>query len=168
MTTAVRTYLEMRSPGALNRAPRPGSESRVDRVRDCPPSFWRYLYAEVGRAYHWVDRLSWSDADIRHYLTDPSISLWLLSVAGAPAGYFELKRHDDGSIEIAYFGLLEQFHGRGLGAYLLSEAAGQAWAAGASRVWLHTSTLDHAHAKSNYLKRGFTIFATEEYTVPPI
>jgi GNAT superfamily N-acetyltransferase len=168
MTTATRTYLEMRSRSVLNRAPRPDPHARVERVLDCPASFWRYLYVEVGRAYHWIDRLPWSDAEIRAYLENAAISLWLLTVSAAPAGYFELKRHDDGSIEIAYFGLLEPYHGRGLGGYLLTEAAERAWDGGATRVWLHTSTLDHAHAKANYLKRGFAVFATEEYRVTPI
>ena len=168
MTIAVRTYLEMRTPSALNRTARPTPNARVERVVDCPPSFWRYLYSEVGRRYHWIDRLSWTDAEIRRYLDDPAISLWLLTVSGAPAGYFELKHEVDGSIEIAYFGLVEHYHGRGLGGYLLTEAAEQAWAAGATRVWLHTSSLDHEHARPNYVKRGFVVFATEEYAVPPI
>ena len=58
----------------------------------------------MGRNYHWVDRLSWTDDEAKAYLADPTVSLWLLTVAGSPAGYFELKRHDDGSTEIAYFG----------------------------------------------------------------
>ena len=92
------------------------------------------------------------------------MSLWLLSVGGAPGGYFELRREVDGAVEIAYFGLLKEFTGRGFGAYLLTEAAERAWALGATRVWLHTSTLDHPAALPNYLKRGFQVFRTEEYS----
>ena len=90
--------------------------------------------------------------------------MWVLTVEGEPAGYFELRRNGT-DIEIAYFGLLPAFTGRGLGAHLLTEAVEQAWAAGATRVWLHTSTLDHPAALPNYLKRGFTIFKTEEYSL---
>ena len=61
----MRTYLELRSPDALQRAPEPAGHVRIERVADCPPSFWRYLYAEVGRRYHWVDRLPWTDDQIR-------------------------------------------------------------------------------------------------------
>jgi GNAT superfamily N-acetyltransferase len=82
---------------------------------------------------------------------------------GAPAGYFELERHPDGSIEIAYFGLIQEFLGRGLGKHLLTVAAEQAWSDGANRVWLHTCTLDDATAMPNYLKRGFTSFKQETY-----
>ena len=86
-----------------------------------------------------------------------------MSVRGAPAGYFELRRDDEADVEIAYFGLLHQFLGRGLGAHLLTEAVERAWAIGATRVWLHTCSLDHPAALPNYVKRGFTAYRTEEY-----
>jgi GNAT superfamily N-acetyltransferase len=79
------------------------------------------------------------------------------------AGYFELRKCEDGSIEIAYFGLMPQFIGRGLGKHLLTRAVEQAWAARANRVWLHTCTLDDPAALPNYLKRGFKPFKTEYY-----
>jgi GNAT superfamily N-acetyltransferase len=163
--TAVRTYLELRDPGELHPARIDDLPVRVERVEECPPSFWRFLYSEVGRRYHWVDRLGWTDQDILNYLHDPSVSLWLLTVAGAPAGYFELRRDPEDAFEVAYFGLLKEFTGRGFGAYLLTEAVERAWALGATRVWLHTSTLDHPAALPNYLKRGFQVFRTEEYAV---
>jgi GNAT superfamily N-acetyltransferase len=91
------------------------------------------------------------------------VTLHLLSVAGAPAGYFELERHPDDSVEIAYFGLLPEFLGRGLGKHLLSRATEAAWALGPKRVWLHTCTLDDVAALPNYLARGFRPFKTETY-----
>ena len=163
--TATRTYLEMRDPAQLTPAAFPQASVRIEPLTDCPPSFWRYLYTEVGRRHYWIDRLPWSDDDIRRYLTDPSIQLWLMTVSGAPAGYFELRRDPDGGVEIAYFGLLEEFIGGGLGGHMLSEAARRAWAFDANRVWLHTSTLDHPAALQNYLKRGFVIVRREQYEV---
>ncbi len=160
---ATRTYLEMHSSRDLRTADAPLDGVRIERVTARVPSFWRYLYTEVGRAYHWIDRLPWTDDEILRYLNDPAIQLWVMTVGGAPAGYFELRTVDDGSVEIAYFGLLPDFVGRGLGKYLLSVAAEQAWALKASRVWLHTSTLDHSSALPNYLARGFRIFKTELY-----
>ncbi|MGH9311614.1 MAG: GNAT family N-acetyltransferase [Vicinamibacterales bacterium] len=158
-----RTYLEQRSRDDLRSVPSPGEDVTVLQADECAPSLWRRLYREVGSAYLWVDRLGWTDADIRAYLADPAVSLWVLSVNGGVAGYFELRKHPDDSIEIAYFGLLPAYLGRGLGKYLLSEAATRAWALQPARVWLHTSTLDHAAALPNYLARGFSIVRTEEY-----
>jgi len=159
----VRTYLEMTEPGALRPVPSPEPRARVERMMGCPASFFRYLYAEVGRNYHWVDHLGWTDEEWRARLASPAVSLFLLTVAGAPGGYFELERHADGSVEIAYLGLLPEFLGRGLGKYLLSQAAEAAWALGPTRVWLHTCTLDDPAALPNYLARGFRPFKSETY-----
>ena len=160
-----RTYLEMARAEQLSPAPRPDARARVEKVEHCPPSFFRYLYAAVGGPYHWIDRLPWTDDDIRRYLAIPGIGLWVLYEAGAPAGYFELKRHGDGSVEIAYFGLLPEFIGRGLGKYMLTEAVREAWRQAASRVWLHTCTLDGEAALPNYRARGFSPYKEEVYTV---
>jgi ribosomal protein S18 acetylase RimI-like enzyme len=159
-----RTYLELSDPAACPRQPPPDARARLEPLLECPPSFFRYLYAEVGRPYHWRDRLGWTDEEIRARLQDPSVSLAVLIVGGAPAGYFELQRHADGAMEIVYFGLLPEFHGRGLGRYLLAEAVAAARNRGATRVWLHTCELDGPAALPNYLARGFRPFRAETYT----
>jgi GNAT superfamily N-acetyltransferase len=158
-----RTYLELRDRSCPRPAARPDPRARVERMEGCPVSFFRYLYAEVGRAYHWYDRSAWTDEQSCVRLQDPAVSVHLLAVAGAPAGYFELQKHADGSVEIAYFGLLPEFLGRGLGKYLLSEAVAAAWALGASRVWLHTCSLDGPAALPNYVARGFVPYKKETY-----
>jgi GNAT superfamily N-acetyltransferase len=158
-----RTYLELRDPGQLRGDPLLDSDGHVEQVVECPVSFFRFLYAEVGRAYHWVDRLPWSDDEIRTYLRRPGVSIHVLYVEGSPAGYFELVRSTDASTEIAYFGLLPEFLGRGLGKKLLTFAAEAAFRGGARRVWLHTCTLDDPAALPNYLARGFRPFKTESY-----
>jgi len=126
---------------------------------------FRQLYREVGQNYFWTDRLPWSDEEIKTYLQQPQVSLWLMTYNDEISGYFELKQQADGSTEIAYFGLMPQFIGRGLGKHLLTRAVEQAWADGAKRVWLHTCTDDDPAALPNYLKRGFKPFKTETYSV---
>ena len=158
-----RTYLELSKPEDLIGSSSADPRLRLERVERCPASFHRYLYAEVGRAYHWVDRLGWSDEQTLAHLASPGVTLWVLYCGGAPAGYFELKRHEDGSIEIAYFGLLPEFTRRGFGKHLLTEAVRHAWAQDARRVWLHTCTLDDPAALPNYVARGFRPFKTETY-----
>jgi GNAT superfamily N-acetyltransferase len=163
MRRAVRTYLEMTDPAALDPAPAPGSDVAVERAEAAPPSLWRFLYTEVGLQYHWVDRLGWTDDEVSAYLADPALELWILRAAGETAGYFELRADGDGGVEIAYFGLRPAFVGRGLGKFLLTAAVERAWARGARRVWLHTSSLDHPSALPNYLARGFSIWKQETY-----
>src|SRR5436190_22983585 len=108
MPQAVRTYLEMTDPGDLDAAPPPFDGVVVEAEGSPAPSLWRFFYTEVGRSYQWVDRLGWSDDEVRAYLAG-GLELWILRVAGEMAGYFELKDSGDGSIEIAYFGLLPPF-----------------------------------------------------------
>jgi len=164
-TKVTRTYLEMRDPSELQGARSGDTSIRIEQMPQCPPSVFRYLYVEVGRNYYWIDRLPWTDEDIVRHLLQPEISLWLMTYDGETAGYFELRKCANGSFEIAYFGLLSKFLGRGLGKHLLTCATEQAWAEGANRVWLHTCTLDDEAAMPNYLKRGFQSFKTEDYTI---
>ena len=160
-----RSYLQLSSRSALRSVPL-GQGIRIEHAHPCPISFFRYLYAEVGREYRWRDRLSWSDEQWAAHLANPGVSIWVLYGNGTPAGYFELNKQHDGSIEITYLGLIREFIGRGLGKQLLSTAAERAWSLGASRVWLHTCTLDYPAALPNYLARGFVKFREEEYEVP--
>lgn len=160
----VRTYLEMSHPTRLTGAA-PLPVGATVRREACTTERYRRLYADVGRAHHWRDREAWSDAALAEYLANPGISVWVLRVDNVEAGYFELRAHDDGSGEIAVFGLTAPFHGRGLGRALLVRAVEEAWRLGPTRIWLHTCTLDHAAALPNYLARGFTPYRTERYTV---
>ena len=161
----IRTYLEMRDRSSLRPARSDDPRIKIERVKDCSPESYRQLYVEVGRNYHWIDRLPWTEREIAGHLNQPEISLWLMTFDGKTAGYFELRKCEDESVEIAYFGLLPEFIGRGLGKHLLTNAVDQSWAGGANRVWLHTCSLDDKAAMPNYLNRGFQPFKTETYKV---
>ena len=165
LITVTRTYLEMRTPSELNPARIDDPSIRIERQNDCSVELFRFLYREVGKNYFWTDRLFWTDEQIKAYLAQPEVSLWLMTYADETAGYFELKRDAEGSTEIAYFGLMPQSIGRGLGKHLLTCAVQQAWADDAQRVWLHTCTDDDPAALPNYLKRGFKPFKQETYEV---
>lgn len=164
--TRTRTYLEMRSLSDLVVRRTADPELAVLQVDRCHPAMWRGLYREVGGPYRWTDRLGWTDDEIRAYLADPKTSLYVLLERGDVAGYYELRADEEPSVEIAYFGLLPDRIGRGLGAHLLTDAVEEAWKRGASRVWVHTSSLDHPAALPNYLKAGFRIWKTE--ALPPV
>jgi GNAT superfamily N-acetyltransferase len=159
-----RSYLQLSSPDTLRGAPlRDGF--RIERAFPCPIPFFRFLYTEVGREYRWRDRLTWTDEQCAAHLEKPGVAIWALYGHGAPGGYFELNAHPDGSVEIAFFGLMREYIGQGLGKALLSAAAERAWAFGPSRVWLHTCTLDGPAALPNYLARGFVKYDEDVYDV---
>jgi GNAT superfamily N-acetyltransferase len=127
----------------------------------CPIAEYRRLYRDVGARWHWHERLGWSDATLGAHLARADIAVWEAFVGDESAGYFELRREADGPVEIAYFGLLQPFIGRGLGGLMLTRAVDEAFAFGASRVWLHTCTLDSPNALPGYMARGFRPFGTQ-------
>jgi GNAT superfamily N-acetyltransferase len=161
-----RTYLEITSPQAFHDALVDSPDFAVERVPRPTPALYRHLYRTVGEAYHWRDRWDWSDDAIRAHVAQPEITLYVATRATAVVGWYELRRvPEDRSVEIAYFGLLPGETGRGLGKQLLSCAVRDAWTLGATRVWLHTCTLDHPAALPNYVRRGFVPYKTETYQV---
>lgn len=161
--TVERTYLELTDRPKQTTAESPPPGVTITEEAPCPPHTYRALYREVGRDYHWLDRLAWSDDELARYLTRGDVRVWVLRDEAGVGGYFELVRHPDESVEIAYFGLLRSRHGRGLGRLLLARAIREGWDWGANRVWLHTCTLDSPTALPNYLARGFVPFKRETY-----
>lgn len=159
----VRTYLELPTPDALRSAPPFPPNAHIVRRDPCPPELYRRLYAAVGGPWHWRDRLAWDDATLQAHLDSPLIAIWELLVDDHSAGYFELRKNDTDEVEIAYFGLVSSYIGRGLGGAMLTAAVNEAWRFGGRRVWLHTCTLDSPHALPNYKARGFRPYRTERY-----
>ncbi len=124
-------------------------------------AYYRFLYQQVGKDLFWVDRAFLSDVDLLLVIEQPTVQIQVLYVQGAPAGYFELVSEADSSVRIAYFGLMPEFRGKGLGKYLLDQAIRAAWVQKPDRVWLHTCELDSPAALPTYLKAGFEITHTE-------
>lgn len=161
-----RTYLELRSPEQFVPAFGDLPDLTIGPVASPSPALFRACYRTVGAAYRWRDRWDWTDAEITGHLGQPEITLHVARRGTETVGWYELRRvPDDGSVEIAYFGLFPAAIGRGLGRHLLSCAVRDAWALRPSRVWLHTCTLDHPAALRNYVARGFAPYRTEEYEV---
>ena len=162
MKTDVTTFfLEMTDPKDLR--PHRASAMRRDdleikRANIPLPELNRFLYTAVGGDWYWRDRLDWTYDQWLDHLKRPGFETWVAYLSGTPAGYFELEAQPGGNVQIAYFGLLPQFLGAGLGGHLLTFAVERAWQMGAKRVWVHTDTLDHPHALKNYCARGFRVY----------
>jgi GNAT superfamily N-acetyltransferase len=161
----VRTHLELRTPAQLRPARIDDPRIRFVEHAAMRADHYRRLYSAVGERWHWRDRNAWSDEQLTAHLAAANVTVWECLVGHEPAGFFELDKRDDGSVEIAYFGLVAAFIGQGLGKTMLTRAAEEAWALGPTRVWLHTCTLDSPHALANYRARGFSEVLTETYTI---
>jgi GNAT superfamily N-acetyltransferase len=156
-----RYYLEMCRPYELRPAPSVSEDIQVKRLEQPDAELRRWLYEEVGRQWGWRDRAYWPDSEWDAHVLRPDVEIWIAWLHDEPIGFFELEEEDGADVRITHFGLRPQFTGRGLGGHFLTLAIRRAWALGASRVWLHTSSFDHPHALNNYRARGFQLFKTE-------
>ena len=170
----VTTYLQMLSHLEM-RNPKCESRNKDFQIREMTDRDWKFnreMYFNVGEKWKWIDKRPWSDEQWKEYANDPNLRTFAGYCDGEVAGYFELHRSPVISadtaaataeeIEIAYFGLLPEFIGRGFGAALLTSAIENAWAWSPtpSRVWVHTCNRDHPSALANYQARGFKIYKT--------
>jgi GNAT superfamily N-acetyltransferase len=153
------TYLQQREPAPVPPEPRPGV--RVQRADRPTVSFYRYLYGEVGRRWQWFERLKLSDEDLHAAVTAAGIEINVLYLHGTPAGFVEFDARSRSDVEIAYFGLLPEFIGQGLGGYFLRWALHRGWQMQPQRVWLHTCSLDHPNALHNYCSAGLEPYRKE-------
>ena len=123
----------------------------------------KFFYKNVGKDHHWVDRLVWTDKQWIDYVSDRNIKTYILKNNDDLAGYFELIFHESlNEVEIAYLGLLKEYHNQKIGSFLLSSAIKKAFSEKPKRVWVHTCSLDHKNALNNYLSRGMKIFKKEK------
>jgi GNAT superfamily N-acetyltransferase len=155
------TYLEMTERPVRPPGPAPADKLALIRAERCTVSYYRYLYEAVGEKWLWFERRVWSDEKLASAIQRPEIEISVLYAGGVPAGYFELDRSTPEEVELAYFGLVADFIGRGFGGYLLNAAIDSAWQGGPKRVWVHTCTYDHPRALGVYQRAGFTVYRRE-------
>ena len=161
--TIERNYLEIKSIEALVESEFLELNHSINLEKNYDFQINKFFYKNVGKKHKWTDRLIWSDTDWIKHASNPKIQTYILKVDNELAGYFELMIHTNLSeIEIAYFGLLEEYHNKKLGGYLLSEALKKCFKKeNIKRTWVHTCTLDHENALRNYLARGMKIYKKE-------
>jgi GNAT superfamily N-acetyltransferase len=166
------TRLEMTARPTTPRPhlPHAHDKGRVMLLKTRKPSvhFYRYLYETVGKPYHWVDRRRMSDEALASIIQHEDVHTYVMYCDGCPAGYFELDFRSPSDSELAYFGLLPEYVGRGLGIYLLGAAIDTAWSRPITRLWVQTNTLDHPRALPLYQKLGFVAFAQEKSSILPL
>jgi GNAT superfamily N-acetyltransferase len=134
-------------------------------VRADAPPHWYFLalYDAVGRDHAWTDQFQAPTADLDAWLAHPDVGLYTLMSQGWPHGFFMLDGREGGVCDLAYFGLVPQAVGRGLGWWLLQTAILTAWARpGTERLTVNTCTLDHPRALGQYQRAGFEPVRTEE------
>ena len=157
-----RSYLEIRSLDELKEVKRPAENYSVELLDPKDFQLNKFFYKSIGKNCQWVDRLIWTDLKWTDYVSNDQLFTYILKDKGEIAGYFELLFNiQSKEAEIAYFGILEEYFGKKLGGYLLSEAIKCSFNMECERVWVHTCSLDHKNALKNYLARGMKNFKSE-------
>ncbi len=157
-----RNYLELKSLKDFKEVKKPSEDYSVELVEPKDFQLNKFFYKNIGKNCHWIDRLVWTDINWIKYVSDEKLFTYILKEKNEIAGYFELIFNEDiKEAEIAYFGILEEYFGKKLGGYLLSEAIKNSFSMGALRLWVHTCSLDHKNALLNYQSRGMKIFKSE-------
>lgn len=162
------TRLEMTSAPRTSLPIPANIQTALMSTQDIPLSFYRYLYRQVGKRWHWYERLRMSDTELSEILKNPKVSVTVLYVNGAPAGFFELNALNDELVELSYFGLFEHALGMGIGKWFLLQALYAAWQGNPQKVTVTTNTLDHPRALQLYQMMGFSPVGTSEAWVPPM
>ncbi len=157
-----RNYLEINSINDLKEGINP-SDNYILILLD-PINFQlnKFFYKNIGKKHKWVDRLIWDEQRWIDYVSSEKVKTYVLKNKNDLVGFFELIFHyEKNEVEIAYFGILEEYQNKKLGSYLLSQAIKKSFNKNVNRVWLHTCSLDHKNALNNYIARGMKIFKSE-------
>jgi len=157
--------MEMTAPPTRPPLAPPPAKLALLRVDNPPVAYYRYLYDGVGEPWFWIDRRRLDDGTLAAIIQDPKVELYVLHVGGVPAGMVELDRRPAPDINIAYFGLMPGFIGRGLGPYLLGWAVDTAWRYQPRRLTVDSCTLDHPKALSLYQRAGFVPYEQEHKVI---
>ena len=157
-----RNYLEIKSLEDFKEVEAPSQYSFVELLNPKDFQLNKFFYKNVGKNHRWIDRLIWTDLNWIEYVSNKKLFTYILKEKNEIAGYYELLFYENNKeAEIAYFGILEEYFGKKLGGYLLSESIKNSFNQGAKRVWVHTCSLDHENALKNYLARGMKVFKSE-------
>ena len=164
--TVERNYLEINSLKDLKEVKKPTEGYSLNLSEPADFQLNKFFYKNIGKKHKWVDRLIWTEQQWIDYVSSEKVKTYVFKKNDDLVGFFELVFHlDKKEIEIAYFGILEEYQNKKLGSLLLSEAIKKCFKENINRVWLHTCSLDHRNALKNYLDRGMKIFKKEEIKI---
>jgi len=157
-----RNYLEINSIKDLKEVIEPNVDHSLHLLEPQNFQLNKFFYKNIGKNHKWIDRLVWTENQWIDYVSSEKVKTYVLKYKDDLAGFFELILHSQkNEVEIAYFGILEEFQNKKLGSYLLSQAIKKSFKRNINRVWVHTCSLDHKNALNNYIARGMKIFKTE-------
>lgn len=154
------SYLRCPAPAHLDAGEFPAGY-RLEGWQTPEVNRYRALYRAVGESWFWYARLRMPPSELEAILQNPQNLVLRLFHNDKVVGYSELDRRSHPEVALAYFGLLPEYTGSGLGKLLMRAtlAIAQRWQPDSLTV--NTCTLDHPHALGFYQKAGFQLIRRE-------
>lgn len=161
---AVITYLQMTAPAM--KAPKPFPEGVTATRERMDIGSYRALFRAVGTPWLWTLRLVMDDDELAAILTDDKTETWVIRKDGFAIGLAELDFRPEGECELAYFGIVKEATGQGLGGPMMALAQTQAFSRDIDRFFVHTCSWDDPRALGFYQKAGFAPYQTAVEVFP--
>ena len=134
-----RSYLEINSLKDLQEGEKPSDDYIVNLIEPTDFQLNKFFYKNIGKKHKWIDRLIWTEEQWIKYVSNKNVKTFVLKNKKDLVGFFELIIHSEKKeVEIAYFGILEEYQNKKLGSFLLSDAIKKSFQENVKRVWLHT------------------------------
>ena len=161
-----RNYLEINSLQDLKEVKEPSNDYSLNLLEPINFQLSKFFYKNIGKKHQWIDRLVWTESQWIDYISNEKVKTYIFKNVDDLVGFFELIfSPEKNEVEIAYFGLLEEYQNKKLGSYLLSQVIKKSFVDNIIRVWVHTCSLDHKNALRNYLSRGMKVFKKETISI---
>ena len=153
LLAAVVTFLERTE--RPKPAPLPTAPLRLKRWEPAPEAY-RTLFRRVGAPWLWFSRLAMADERLAAILADPATEIYAACDSwGIELGLLELHFRPGGETNLAFFGLVPELAGKGIGRWLMAHAFALGWRADTVKMSVHTCSLDHPSALGFYRAQGF-------------
>ena len=164
MPKVQRFFLEITKKENKNQVPVFPSKAGVflEKEKEKDININKFFYRQVGKDHFWRDRLLWSDKEWHKYVDNINLETGVMKFKDELIGFYEQEFHKTkNEIELIQMGILKGYQGKKFGSLLLEYIIHKAFNKSVERLWVHTCSLDHKHALSNYLSKGFKIFKEE-------
>ena len=166
MAKVQRYFLEITKKQNINQVVFSPAKTEVylDRKKDI--NINKFFYRQVGNEHFWRDRLLWSDKEWHKYVNNKGLETGIMKHDGELIGFYEQEFHNiKNEVELIQMGILKEYQGKKFGSFLLEYIIHEAFNKKAERIWVHTCSLDHKHALSNYISKGFKILREETINI---
>ena len=123
----------------------------------------KFFYRQIGMDHYWRDRLIWTDSEWLKYVKNKNLETWIMKKNNEYVGFYEQLFHPhNNEVELINMGILKEYRGKKLGSLILNHSNKTAFDKKSKKIWVHTCSLDHKYALSNYKSKGFRIYKEEE------